>query len=131
MAVSQFGNVPREVVNYHLIIVSKVGFYDLWISGVIEMELLTKSVFRKNMPCKRRNYVADFIKIWVCQQLRNDDSFKPLLFRRWGSNLDSHRRIGSDTLFSSRGVQIGAVDKLRKSSTFVMKYGIIEVQKAR
>mgnify|MGYP001090088837 CR=1 FL=1 len=32
MAVSQFGNVLREVVNYHLIIVSKVGFYDLWIS---------------------------------------------------------------------------------------------------
>ena len=37
MAVSKFGNVPREVVNYHLIIVSKVRFYDLWISGVIEM----------------------------------------------------------------------------------------------
>ena len=32
MAVSQFGNVPREVVNNHLIIVSKVGFYDIWIS---------------------------------------------------------------------------------------------------
>ncbi len=37
MTASHFGNVPREVVNYHLIIVSKVGFYDLWISGVIEM----------------------------------------------------------------------------------------------
>ena len=37
MAVFQFGNVPREVVNNHLIIVSKVGFQDLWISGVIEM----------------------------------------------------------------------------------------------
>ncbi len=24
---------------------------------------------------------------------RNDDSFKPLLFRRWGSNLDSHRKF--------------------------------------
>lgn len=34
------------------------------------MELLTKSVFRKNMLRKRRNYVTDFIKIWVCQQLR-------------------------------------------------------------
>lgn len=37
MAVSHFANVPREVVNYHLIIVLKVGFYGLWISGVIEM----------------------------------------------------------------------------------------------
>lgn len=37
---------------------------------------------------------------------RNDDSFKPLSFRRWGSNLDSHRKIGSAMLFGSRGVQI-------------------------
>ncbi len=37
MIAFHFGNVPREVVNYHLIIVSKVGFYDIWISGVIEM----------------------------------------------------------------------------------------------
>lgn len=28
---------PCGVVNYHLIIISKVGFQDLWISGVIEM----------------------------------------------------------------------------------------------
>ncbi len=31
---------------------------------------------------------------------RNDDSFKPLLFRRWGSNLDSHRKL----VFSYQGM---------------------------
>ena len=35
-----------------------------------ESELLTKSIFRKIMLRKRRNYVDNFIKIWVCQQLR-------------------------------------------------------------
>lgn len=29
--------IPCEVVNYHLVIISKVGFHNLWISGVIEM----------------------------------------------------------------------------------------------
>ena len=37
MAISHFGNVPCEVVNYHLIIISKVGCHYLWISGGIEM----------------------------------------------------------------------------------------------
>ena len=37
MAISHFGNVTREVVNCHLVVISKVGFQDLWISGVIEM----------------------------------------------------------------------------------------------
>lgn len=32
MAISHFGSVPREVVNCHLIFISKVGFHDLWIS---------------------------------------------------------------------------------------------------
>ena len=70
MAVSQFGNVPREVMNYHLIIVSKVGFYDLWISGAIEMELLTNPYFYKigNVITSFARHI--FSENRLCQQLQ-------------------------------------------------------------
>ena len=101
MAVSQFGNVPLEVVNNHLIIVSKVGFYDIWISEMKGRFIpSSKDWFRYTLVSLK----SDFKTFGFRGGHRNDDSFKPLLFRRWGSNLDSHRKLvfsyqGMDNLF--------------------------------